>query len=60
MIIDRLRHKLEAEIKARAEMLISGQCNDYLQYRVTCAEIRAMEDAIALMKDYYVEDEIEE
>lgn len=59
-MIERLREKLLSERKSRENLLADGTCTDITQYKVLCAEIKLIDNVIGLMKDFYIEDEIDQ
>ena len=58
-MIERLKLRLEAERKTRVGLLETGTCIDFTQYKVICAEIQLIDNVIGLMKDFYIEDEVD-
>ena len=59
-MIQRLADKLTTERTRYAEMLVNGSCADIVQYRVLAAQVKLLDDVLALMKDYYIEGEADE
>ena len=53
---DRLKLDLKDLLDTKTKMLVGGTCNDYMQYRVICAEINIIKHVVSLLDKYEEED----
>ena len=50
-ILTRLRARLDNLKGNSAEIIVSGRCADYSQYRYSCGYLKALDDAMVLAEE---------